>query len=90
MSRRKVKVVGQAKQMLDNVPPNGESARVAACIQAELWGIQSGNVEPNIATGKTGFHEVDLGGGGVAKLCMRCPEQRAVEVHLIKLVRRRH
>ena len=86
---KEVKVLGRAKKMLDNVPPSGDAARVAACILAELWGIQSGNVEPKVAPGESGIHTVELGESRAAKLCMRRPSQRVVEVHLIKLVKRR-
>ena len=88
--RMHVKVVGRAKEMLEKVPENEAWQQVAARIQFEFCAIQSGYVTPQVEPGEFGIHEVDLGKHRVAKLCMRRPTQRILEVHLVKLVVRRY
>lgn len=86
MSKIRVVVVGEAERTRARIPREDP---LGIAIMVALVAIQDRQVKPKFEQGKSCVYRLPLKDGRVVKFGCRRPDQNTVEVHVIKVVKRR-
>jgi hypothetical protein len=62
---------------------------VGVVIWAALEAFRRGDLEPQVLAGKHGWHTIQMQDGRLVRLGLKRPDADTVEVHLLKVMKRR-